>query len=78
MGRALLTPAQLAREWNVSPRTVLRYIERGYLKATRLPSGHHRISRADADAAVDALSTDTPTLGDINSKLDTLLKKNAS
>lgn len=47
-----LTVSQLAAEWHVSSRTINRYIADGKLVATKLPSGNHRISRADADAAL--------------------------
>lgn len=44
----LLTTAELARELGVTARTVLRYVERGYLRPTRvLPSGHRRWSVED-------------------------------
>lgn len=48
----LLTPSQIAAEWHVSTRTVQRYIAKGLIKATRLPSGYARIRRSDAEAAL--------------------------
>lgn len=48
----ILTPKQVADEWHVSVRTIQRYIANGLIKATRLPSGHARIRRSDAEAAL--------------------------
>ena len=48
----LLTPNQLASEWHVSARTIVRYVAEGKLQGIKLPSGHIRIRRADADAAI--------------------------
>lgn len=47
-----LTPAEVAKEFNVSPATVRRWGARGWLKPTRrLPgSTYRRYSRADIDA----------------------------
>lgn len=43
MPRKLLTTAQVAAELGVTPKTVLRYEERGWLTPERvLPSGHRR------------------------------------
>lgn len=50
--REFVTPGQLASEWHVSRRTIVRYIADGKLAATKLPSGHLRIRRSDADAAI--------------------------
>lgn len=47
-----LTVSELADEWHVSRRTIVRYIADGKLSATKLPSGYFRISRSDADAAL--------------------------
>lgn len=49
-----LTVSQIAADWGVSRRTIQRYISRGHLPALRLPSGHHRIRRGDADAVLRA------------------------
>ncbi|MGW8936149.1 helix-turn-helix domain-containing protein [Gordonia terrae] len=51
-----LTPGQLAAEWHVSTRTIVRYVADGKLSATKLPSGHLRIRRADAEASVTRLN----------------------
>ncbi|WP_410176513.1 helix-turn-helix domain-containing protein [Rhodococcus qingshengii] len=49
----ILTTGQVAKEWHVSTRTVQRYIANGQLKATRLPSGHTRVRRSDAELALN-------------------------
>jgi excisionase family DNA binding protein len=41
-----LTVAQVADELGVSPRTVLRWVDRGDLDAVRLPGGRLRVSQA--------------------------------
>lgn len=48
----ILTTGQVAAEWRVSPRTIQRYIANGQLKATRLPGGHTRVRRSDAEIAL--------------------------
>lgn len=48
----VLTPSEVAKDWRVSLRTVQRYIRTGRLKAFRLPGGHSRIRRHDAEAAL--------------------------
>lgn len=40
----LLTVREAAKKLHVGPRTVLRYIAKGALKARRLPSGYYRIT----------------------------------
>ena len=50
----ILTPGQVANEWQISVRTIQRYIADGRLKAFRLPGGHSRIRRSDADSALQA------------------------
>ncbi|MGN2634666.1 helix-turn-helix domain-containing protein [Nocardia takedensis] len=55
-GEDNLTTAQLAREWQVSSRTIRRYIAAGRLRAMRLPGGDYRIRRADIDAAAKIAS----------------------
>jgi excisionase family DNA binding protein len=50
----LLTTGQVAREWQVSVRTIQRYIAAGHIKATRLPSGVARIRRSDAEKALNS------------------------
>ncbi len=44
-----LTTGQAAELLGVSRSTVVRYIEAGTLDARRLPGGHWRIRRADAE-----------------------------
>jgi excisionase family DNA binding protein len=44
----LLTTAQLARELGVSPRTIVRWADRGWIYAAEtFPSGHRRWSLED-------------------------------
>jgi excisionase family DNA binding protein len=52
----LLTPSQVADLWQVSLRTVQRYIAEGKLKAIRLPGGQYRVNPSDADAAIEQAS----------------------
>jgi excisionase family DNA binding protein len=56
-----LTVAAVADELEVSPRTVLRWIERGDLAAVRLPGGRLRIAQAEVDAKLVRWSTMVPT-----------------
>lgn len=53
---ALLSASDLATEWGVSVRTIQRYISSGRIAATKLPSGHSRIRRSDANAALKRVS----------------------
>lgn len=48
----MLTMQQIADDWNISLRTVQRYVAKKKLKVTRLPGGQPRIRRADAEAAL--------------------------
>ena len=45
----MLTIRQISDELNVDPRTVRRWIEKGYLKAVRLPSGTIRIEESELE-----------------------------
>jgi excisionase family DNA binding protein len=52
----LLTTAQVARELGISPRTVVRYADRGWITPTRvLPSGHRRWRLTDVRDQLAAL-----------------------
>lgn len=44
-----LKPGEAAARLGVSYKTLKRLAERGTLRATVLPSGHHRYARADVD-----------------------------
>jgi CheY-like chemotaxis protein len=46
---ALLKISEVASMLDVNPTTVLRWIERGYLKAIKYPSGSYRIERLEAE-----------------------------
>jgi excisionase family DNA binding protein len=54
---AWLTIAQVAEELGVSPRTTLRWVERGELVAVRLPGGRLRVARCELDAALERWAT---------------------
>lgn len=54
---AWLTVAAIADDLGVSARTVLRWIDRGDLRAVRLPGGRMRIAQADLAAMLDAGAT---------------------
>jgi len=43
MGIKFVTTTEIAEECGVTRTTVLRWIEKGYIKATKLPSGWNRI-----------------------------------
>ncbi|WP_319456923.1 MULTISPECIES: helix-turn-helix domain-containing protein [unclassified Mycobacterium] len=49
-----LTPAQLADKWQISLRTVHRYLAEGRVKSIKLPGGQYRIRPEDAEAAIEA------------------------
>ncbi|WP_396903079.1 helix-turn-helix domain-containing protein [Mycolicibacterium sp.] len=51
-----LTPADLAKRWKVSLRTVQRYLNEGRIKSIRLPGGQYRIRPEDAEAAITKAS----------------------
>jgi excisionase family DNA binding protein len=44
-----LTTGKVAQYCGVSKVTVLRWIDKGYLQAFRLPEGHYRIHKDDFD-----------------------------
>lgn len=44
-----MTPSEVAKLVGVSAETIRRYIRLGELPANRLPSGHLRIRREDAE-----------------------------
>jgi excisionase family DNA binding protein len=52
-----LTVAVVAGELEVSPRTVLRWIERGDLVAVKLPGGRLRIAAEELAGRLEAWST---------------------
>jgi excisionase family DNA binding protein len=45
-GEDLLTPGEVARLMRVNPKTVTRWVARGWIPATRTPGGHVRIRRS--------------------------------
>jgi excisionase family DNA binding protein len=52
-----LTVASVADDLDVSPRTVLRWIDRGEFPAVRLPGGRLRIKQADYAAFLERCAT---------------------
>jgi excisionase family DNA binding protein len=54
---AYLTVASVAEQLEVSPRTVLRWVERGDLAAVRLPGGRLRIAETELAKALASWST---------------------
>ena len=49
MGLKFVSTGDVAYECGVTKSTVLKWIEKGYLKAVKLPSGHHRILKEEFD-----------------------------
>ena len=48
MNRRMLTTGDIARHCDVTPRTVIRWIQRGHLKAHQLPGrGDNRVDPTD-------------------------------
>ena len=58
MPQEWLTTGQAAALLGISRSTVVRYIEAGTLEARRLPGGHWRIARSDAEKL---LRSDSPS-----------------
>jgi excisionase family DNA binding protein len=56
-----LTPREVARLLGVDAETVRRYIRLGQLRANRLPSGHYRIRREDAEKLLEDHGEGTST-----------------
>lgn len=52
----LLTPAEVADAFRVSPKTVARWANSGLLPAMRTLGGHRRFRRADVEAALAAVA----------------------
>lgn len=50
----LLTPAEVARLWNVDPKTVTRWAKAGRLHSVRTPGGHRRFYAAEVYALLNA------------------------
>ena len=50
----LLMPAEVARLFGTSPKTVVRWAKSGQLPAVRTLGGHRRFRRADVEAALAA------------------------
>lgn len=50
---ALLTPAEVAQLFRVSPKTVTRWARTGKLSAKRTLGGHRRFSEAEVRAFLD-------------------------
>ena len=52
---ALLTPAEVARLFRVSPKTVTRWARSGKLSAMRTLGGHRRFKAAEVRAFLDRI-----------------------
>ncbi len=50
----LLTPAQVARLYNVDPKTVTRWAKAGKVRSIRTPGGHRRFPAAQFAAVIAA------------------------
>ncbi len=53
----LLTPAEVARMFRVSPKTVTRWSRAGKIRAVRTLGGHRRFYRAEIERAIEAGET---------------------
>lgn len=49
----LLTPAEVAAVFKVSPKTVTRWVAAGRIEATKTPGGHARIRRSVIEALLN-------------------------
>jgi excisionase family DNA binding protein len=47
--RQLRSVGEAAKQIGVSPSTVRNWIDKGYIRAAQLPSGHRRISQSEVD-----------------------------
>lgn len=52
----LLSTADVARRFDVTPSTVSRWVKRGRLAAIKTPGGTLRFRRADIDALLDTVA----------------------
>ena len=52
----LMTPAEVAAAFKVTPRTVARWADDGHLTAIRTPGGHRRYLRSPVMAALENLT----------------------
>ncbi len=60
MPSSLLRPSQLARFWEKSPDTVMKWIRAGRLPAIRSPGGHYRLRVTDVQAFCERESMPVP------------------
>jgi excisionase family DNA binding protein len=49
MSARVVSVGYAAKELSVSPGTIRNWIEKGYIRAAQLPSGHRRIPQAELD-----------------------------
>lgn len=56
MESKLMTPAEVASEFKVDPKTVTRWANAGKLKSIRTPGGHRRYSRAEVEGLLKGSS----------------------
>jgi excisionase family DNA binding protein len=57
---ALLTPAEVARLFRVSPKTVTRWARAGKLTAMRTLGGHRRFRAAEVRSLLSRVEYETP------------------
>lgn len=53
----LMTPAEVARSWQVDPKTVARWAQVGKLVSIRTPGDHRRYSREQVEALMRGETT---------------------
>jgi excisionase family DNA binding protein len=58
-GDPLLSPAEVAALFRVTPKTVTRWEKSGQLRAIRTPGGHRRFEAAEVAAFVERSATRT-------------------
>ena len=54
-----ITPGEAANVLHVSPRTVARWAQRGYIPCIVTLGGHRRLRRADVEALLKAMKRET-------------------
>jgi CheY-like chemotaxis protein len=52
--------SDIAKEFNIDRSTVYKWVEKGYLKTTRLPTGTHRVDRKDYELFLNSKKSNNP------------------